>query len=95
MVIRVEKISPPITEIPIGLQISEPSPVLKASGSIPRMVVSAVINTGRRRDFPDMYNGIIQIVSPVAHQVNIIYQYNGIFYHNPYQHNQHPRPELD
>ena len=44
-VIKVEKISPPITEIPMGLQISDPSPVLNASGSIPRMVVKEVLHS--------------------------------------------------
>ncbi len=50
MVMIVEKIIPPITATPIGRQVSEPSPVLTAIGTIPRMVVSEVINTGRRRE---------------------------------------------
>ena len=49
----VEKISPPMTAIPMGLQISDPDPVLNASGIIPRMVVREVINTGRSLDFPE------------------------------------------
>ena len=49
----VEKISPPITEIPMGLQISEPEPVLMARGNIARIVVSEVISTGRSLDLPD------------------------------------------
>ena len=53
MVIRVEKINPPITEMPMGLHISDPSPVLSARGSMPRIVVKAVINTGRSLDLPD------------------------------------------
>ena len=46
----VEKTIPPITAIPIGRQVSEPSPALIAIGTIPRMVVNEVINTGRRRE---------------------------------------------
>ena len=46
----VEKIIPPITAIPIGLQVSEPSPALIAIGTIPKMVVNEVINTGRKRE---------------------------------------------
>ena len=49
---RVEKVSPPITAIPIGCHVSDPTPVPIASGSIPRMVVNEVMSTGRRRLFP-------------------------------------------
>ena len=37
IVMIVEKTSPPITVIPIGRHISDPSPVLKANGTIPRL----------------------------------------------------------
>jgi len=42
-----------MTVIPIGLQTSDPSPLLKASGSIPSIVVNAVIKTGLNLDLPD------------------------------------------
>jgi hypothetical protein len=47
----VEKISPPITAIPIGLQSSDPVPLLRASGNIPSIVVAVVIITGHIGDF--------------------------------------------
>lgn len=52
IVMIVEKTSPPITVIPIGRHISDPSPVLKANGTIPKIVVKAVINTGRSLERP-------------------------------------------
>ena len=41
-----------MTAMPIGCQVSEPSPEPIASGTIPRMVVNEVISTGRRRLLP-------------------------------------------
>ena len=41
---------PPITVIPNGDHISDPIPVLVAIGSMPRIVVNAVIKTGRKRE---------------------------------------------
>ena len=52
-VTTVEKMSPPITAIPIGFQSSEPDPELNDSGSIPSIVVSDVISTGLSLDLPD------------------------------------------
>ncbi len=48
----VENVRPPITATPIGRHISEPSPLPIAIGTMPRMVVSVVITTGRRRERP-------------------------------------------
>jgi len=48
----VDTTRPPITDIPKGRQISEPNPVLTAIGTIPKMVVRDVINTGLNLDFP-------------------------------------------
>ena len=48
----VEKVSPPITAMPIGCHVSEPAPVPMASGSMPSTVVNEVISTGRRRLLP-------------------------------------------
>lgn len=41
--------NPPITVIAIGALISAPSDILMAMGNIPKIVVKAVINTGRKR----------------------------------------------
>ncbi len=48
----VEKVRPPMTATPIGCQSSDSSPRPIAMGNIRRIVVSAVISTGRRRLFP-------------------------------------------
>ena len=45
-VTSVEMESPPITVIPKAFQISEPTPLSKAMGVIPAIVVMVVIKTG-------------------------------------------------
>ena len=51
-VTSVETVRPPTIAIPIGCQSSLPSPIPRLIGTIPRSVVSEVINTGRNLDFP-------------------------------------------
>jgi hypothetical protein len=46
---NVVAIRPPMTVMAIGARISDPCDVLMAIGSIPRIVVKAVIRTGRNR----------------------------------------------
>ena len=43
---KVPTVSPPMTALAIGILISAPSPSPIANGTIAKMVVSAVINTG-------------------------------------------------
>ena len=46
---RVVATNPPITVIAMGALISAPSETLRAMGIIPKIVVKAVIKTGRNR----------------------------------------------
>jgi len=46
---NVVAVNPPITAIAIGALISAPSEILNAIGIIPKIVVKAVIKTGRSR----------------------------------------------
>ena len=67
-VTSVEIESPQATVIPIDCHISEPSPIPRAIGTIPRTVVAVVMSTGRRRDLPEVVTALATPIPRSRHR---------------------------
>jgi hypothetical protein len=74
----VEKVIPPIMEIPSDFHISDPCPVPIARGTIPRIVVRVVINTGRNLERPPCTTAVIMDIPLSPVQVDVVDQHDGV-----------------